>query len=125
MDVKIGLFALPILVAGCATSAGRSSAERAIMFSDNALPRCEFELVQEINVTASVKGDRRVAEEALHRELARTAGQRGADGVIGIRIQTPERVPFVVAGGRPADLPAVRWNASGQAIRFVDPTCRV
>jgi hypothetical protein len=127
MYAKFGALVLPVLMVACATSTARSNAEQALVFSENALPRCEFELVENINATVSVKGDRKVAEEALHRELSRKAVGRGADGVVGIRIQTPERVPFVVRDGRrptQADLPSVRWNASGQAIRFVDSACR-
>jgi hypothetical protein len=127
MNAKLGTVVLPILMAACATSAGPSNAERALVFGDDTLPTCEFEPVQDINVTVSVQGDSGVAEEALHRALARDAGRRGADGVIGIRIQAPERVPVVLSEGqRPtqADLPPVRWSARAQAIRFVDPACR-
>lgn len=127
MNAKFRTLVLPTLMAACATSSGPSNAELPLIFGDNALPTCDFELVEDISVTVSVQGDRRAAEEALHRELAHNAGRRGADGVIGIRIQAPERVPVVVIEGRrptQTDLPPVKWNARAQAIRFVDPACR-
>lgn len=127
MCPKLGTLLLAIVMAACATSSGRSSAERAVVFSGNAFPKCEFKVVQEITVVVSVKGDRRAAEEMLHRELARSAERRGGDGVVGISIQAPERVPVVVSGGRrptEADLPPVKWSARAQAIRFTDPACR-
>jgi hypothetical protein len=127
MNVKLIALALITVTASCATSAGRSSSERAIVYSGNAVPSCEIELVQEIAVTVSVKGDRTAAEDALHRELARRAERSGADGVMAISVQAPDRVPFTVTGGRPpmaSDLPAVRWSARAHAIRFVDPACR-
>ncbi len=109
MYAKLGALVLAIVMAACATSSRGSSAERALVFSGTALPRCEFEVVQEITVMVSVQGDRRVAEEALHREMARSAERRDASGDIGISIQAPERVPFVVTRRPAAD--SVRLTA--------------
>jgi hypothetical protein len=127
MYAKLGALFLAIVVAACATSSGRSSTERAVVFSGNTLPTCDFEVVQVITVMVSVRGDRKAAEEALHRELDRRAERRGADGVIRISIQEPRLMPVVTSRGRPrteADLPPAEWNATAQAIRFLDPECR-
>jgi len=127
MYAKLGVLVSAIAISACATSSGRSSAERAVVFGGNTLPRCEFELVQEIAVMVSLQGDAKAAEEALHRKLAESAERRGADGVIGVSIKAPERVPFVVTSGpspNQAKLPPVEWNAKAQAIRFLDPECR-
>jgi hypothetical protein len=124
---KIGALVVLVVMAACASSSGRASAEQAVVFSDTTVPGCAFEVVQDITATVSIQGEREAAEEALHRALARRAERHGADGVIGVSIQAPGPVPVAVSGGqRPteADLPAVRWNASAQAIRFLDSACR-
>ena len=119
---------LLFLVAGCASASGGSeTAQQPLLFGSGTLPKCSFERMGEIAVSASVKGDRRTAEQALHRALGQAAQARHGDGVVEIRIVAPERVPFVVSGRRrPSDddLPAVTWRATAQAIRFTDPTCR-
>ena len=116
------------IVTACASASSRSdNVQKPLIFGSKSMPECAFERKGEIAAAASVKGDRRVAEEALHRALARAAQDRDADGVVEITIVVPERVPFVVQGGRRPtadDLPTVTWRATAQAIRFTDPNCR-
>jgi hypothetical protein len=116
-----------VLISACASSSGRADRDTPLVFSGLAVPSCAFETVGEVTASATVKGDRTVAERSLHHLLARAARRQGADGIIGIRIQAPGRVPVSVpAGMRPteADLPAVTWHGSAHTIRFVDPDCR-
>jgi hypothetical protein len=113
------------LLAACASSGG--SADHAAIFSGNTRPACDHEVVGEVVASERVRGSRSVAEDQLHRSLARAATRIGGDAVVDILIEAPARVPVMVSGGRrptEADLPAVQWRATGKAVRFTDPACR-
>lgn len=121
----LSLAVIGMLVA-CASS-GRSETEPALIFSGLAVPECAFELVGEVSVSVTMRGDRSLAQGRLHPMLARAAERQGADGAMNITLDAPERVAISVpAGRRPteADFPAVPWTGRTQAIRFVDPECR-
>lgn len=113
------------LLAACASSGG--SSERAAVYPGNSRPACDHEVVGDVFITETIRGSREVAEPRLHISLARAAARIGGDAVVDIVIEAPRRLPVVVTDpGRPtdADLPAVEWRATGQAVRFTDPACR-
>jgi hypothetical protein len=117
-----------VLLMGCASSSGRSDENRAVIFSEGSVPVCAFEVLDDVSTVVSVRG-REEAERRLHSLLGRAAERRGGDGVMAVVIKAPDRLPFVVVQDgrrRPTaeDLPAAEWSATGQAIRFTDPSCR-
>jgi hypothetical protein len=121
------LMILCLLALGCATTNQGNSTERAQVFKGASSPKCPVEKLGELTTMASVRGPRAEAERVIHSILAEMAKNRGADGIMSITLEAPDRVAFTVTDNRrprAEDVPEVVWTGKAQMFRFPQPDCR-
>lgn len=118
-----------IVLAAC--SAGpkpETPAVPVLLFAEGAEPACKVEKVRVVSATITMNAAQKAAaEEALQRRLRSSAAKLGADAVINYKLVVQDKVPFTVPGGKSPsenDLPNIPWQATGEAVRFVDGHCR-
>jgi hypothetical protein len=90
------------------------------------MPTCSFERLGEVSASASIRGNREVAEPEIRRLLVRTAARRGADAIFDITVSAEPVALSVPGGTRPtaADIPPATWRGTAKALRFTDRECR-
>jgi len=120
---------LALFLAGCASggSAGEEQPAVPVYGPDEETP-CEYEFLATVTAELSPLTSGRMLEEEMIKELGKAGAKSGADAVIlpagpggGLRLPfTVERV----GGSRNSSMPTQGPEVEGQAVRWIQETCK-